>query len=266
MKTTLPLCCALVCVSSAASAHDYWLQPERFVVPVDAEFAVRLFVGDEFQSELERPYQPQPTLGFRLISRRQTRDLKPEGVAGKKPLIRMRIRRAGTHLLAMERDVQYITLKPEKFNRYLKHEKLGAALKARRDAGELNRPGRERYSRFLKCLIDAGPERDDTWKRVLKQRLEIVPLTDPAGWKKNGRMKVRVLFAGKPLPATAVFRHYKAGSKVQTISATTDKNGTATFKVPGSGTYLVRLVYMRRCDDKRADWESFWGALSFAVP
>ncbi len=267
MKTTLPLALLCFAATSTAFAHDYWLEPARFALPANEPLTVRLFVGDEFESDLERPFQPKPTLRFQLVSKDKTRDLTKECVADKKPLIAFRIAAAGTHLLAMERKPQHITLKAEKFNRYLKHEKLDAALKDRRDAGESDKPGRERYTRYLKSLITVGGTPDNTWKRVLKQRLEIVPLTDPATWKPGVAAKFQILFEGKPLSGTAVFRHFKSAGKVETESTTTDKDGTATFKLPGKGKYLVRLIHMRRCkDDDKADWQSFWGALSFAVP
>jgi hypothetical protein len=48
---------------------------------------------------------------------------------------------------------------------------------------------------------------------------------------------------------------------------TTDKMGQITMKIDRNGSWLVRLVNMQRCqtDCGEADWESFWGAISFGV-
>ena len=46
-----------------------------------------------------------------------------------------------------------------------------------------------------------------------------------------------------------------------------DETGTATIAISGKGTYLVRLIHMRRCTGcPKADWESFWAAMTFGVP
>jgi uncharacterized GH25 family protein len=167
----------------------------------------------------------------------------------------------------MERAPQLIKLDAAKFNAYLTEEGLDTIRAQRRQLGEDKLPGRERYSRYLKSLVRAGGHSDDTWKRALGQRLEIVPLVDPFAVKKGGNLPLRVLFDGKPLAGAKVLAHRRAAGKTATQSATTSAKGEVTFKVNGTGTWLVRLVHMRRAiKDKDADWESFWGALTFGVP
>ena len=252
--------------SGAVQAHDYWLQPDRFFLQVNDTVSVHLFVGHDFADEVERPFQAKPTLRFQLVSQKSTRDLTQAGIEGKKPTATLSLRNPGTHWLLMERDFFQITIEAEKFNRYLKHEKLDAILKARRKLGEEKKPGRERYCRSLKSLLQAGEKSDDTWKRILKQRLEIVPLANPADLKPGGTLRVRILFAGKPLAHVTVFRLSRAGKQVKSSSSQTDKNGVAVIRIGEKGIHLVRLVHMRRCvGDPKADWESFWSAMTFAV-
>ena len=79
----------LMCLTSTstAQAHDYWMQPERFVVRAGHPLSVRLLVGDQFVSEIERPFQAKPTLRFQLVSKKATRDLTKVSRNGKKPLL-----------------------------------------------------------------------------------------------------------------------------------------------------------------------------------
>ena len=167
--------------ATSASAHDYWLLPATFAPDTGKPVGVRVFVGDHFASEVERPYQKKPTLRFQLVSKAGAVDLMKSAKEGAKPYGTVRLKKPGSYWITLDRDFSHIVLKPEKFAKYLKHENLQAILKARKEAGESGKPGRERYCRFLKCLIHAGGERDDTWKAILKQRLEIVPLSDPSG-------------------------------------------------------------------------------------
>jgi uncharacterized GH25 family protein len=77
-------------------------------------------------------------------------------------------------------------------------------------------------------------------------------------------LRIRVLFDGKPLKDAHVFAHNRQGDKVSTQALTTSDEGTVSVKLVAGGPWLLRLVHMQRCkDDDQADWESFWGALSF---
>jgi uncharacterized GH25 family protein len=246
--------------------HDYWLQPATFFPAVKQPVAVRLLVGDGFISELERPFQTAVTRRFVLLSADGSRDLSRETRDGAKPLISLALPKAGTYWLMIERDAHYLTLPAEKFNAYLAEEGLQAILEQRRQAGEDKQPGREKYSRYLKCLLQAGATADDTWKKTGNLRLEIIPLSNPPLLKPGDRLKVRILFEGKALPAARVFADHRSGAKVQTQALTTAKDGTAEIVIAESGPWLVRLVHMQRCgNDPKADWESFWGALTFGV-
>jgi uncharacterized GH25 family protein len=256
---------ALLLLPPAAAAHDYWLQPEVFFPAVGAPVAVRLHVGEGLVSEAERPFQKKATLGFRLLSARAPVDLAAGAREGDKPVARVTFPAAGTYLLAMERAPQSIEMEAKKFNDYLAEEGLDAILAQRRKLGEDKLPGRERYRRYLKVLVQAGGRGDDTWKRAAGQRLEIVPLADPLAAKPGAALPLRVLFDGKPLAGVKVFAHRRAGGKTVTQAGLTSAKGEVTFKLDGAGVWLVRLVHMRRAADKDADWESFWGALTFAV-
>ena len=266
MKTLLTFGIAVALFSPCALAHDYWLQPDEFYVAAKSPATLRLFLGHEGTNVVERPYQKKMTLRFQLVSAGSARDLKRGAKEGAKPARTVKSLPVGTHWVVLKRDVSHITLKPAKFTSYLKHEGLERIIKARAEADETKKAGRERYSRYLKCLLQAGDKRDDTWKRVLKLKLEIVPLSNPADLKPGDSLQVRVLFEGKPLPGSAIFCIQKSGGKATMQSTKTDRAGVAKFAVKLKGAYLVRLVHMRRTkSSKRADWESFWGAMSFGV-
>jgi uncharacterized GH25 family protein len=255
---------ALLLVSSAR-AHDYWLQPETFVTAPNKPVAVRLLVGDNLEVETERAFERKTTLRLQLTSASETRDLLASGKEGGKPFLTLRIKEAGSHWIALERDRRTIRLEAEKFNDYLIEEGLDRVLDQRRLAKESDKPGRERYSRYLKCLLRCG-DGDESWKKPLGHRLEIVPLSDPSAVKPGGMLKVRVQFDGKPLPDVAIFALHRKGEKVQRQKEKTDRDGVAAYRLGDAGQWLIRMVHMRRCPDPEdADWESFWTSLSFAT-
>jgi uncharacterized GH25 family protein len=252
--------------STAAHGHDYWLEPDSFFPAPDSNVAVHLHVGDKFVSEEERPFQKKPTLRFQLIAGKETVDLAALGQEDKTPVARAAVKVTGTYLVAMERDVQRIKLDAEKFNKYLAEEGLEAILEQRRKAGEDKSAGKERYTRYLKCLLQAGDARTETWKRELGQKLEIIPEANPYDLKADAKWTIHVVFDGKPLANAKVSVHRRSKDETTTQTATTSKEGQATFLLEGEGAYLVRLVHMRRCTgDDEADWESFWSALTFGM-
>lgn len=256
----------VVLSTSMAAAHDFWIHPASFTPDAGRPIAVRVFVGEKFPGGNQVAFQRKSTGRFQLVSKAEVIDLAKTATENSKPCGQIRPARPGSYWIAFDRTVRHIVLAPEKFAKYLKHENLQSILQARKAAGEEGKPGRERYSRYLKCLIHVGGKRDDAWKRVLKQRLEIVPLADPSAVKPGGNLKVRVLFEGKPLPKAPIFALHNTGKRTDTQSTTTNAHGIAEFEIAHKGLWLIRLVHMRRCRKcPKADWESFWGAMTFAV-
>jgi len=254
----------LLLAAAPAFAHDYWLLPDSFFVKPGEVAALRLHVGDGFVSEKERPFQKKPTLRFDLLRGKETVDLTPLGVEDKTPVAAITLKDAGTYLVRMDRAPQKIELDAEKFNKYLAEEGLDAILEQRRKLGEDKKPGRERYVRCLKSLVQCGDVRDEAAPAV-GQKLEMVPLANRYTLLAGETLKVRVLFDGKPLAGAKVFAHRRAGEKVTTQTAQTTADGEAGFKL-GEGAYLLRLVHMRRCaDEDGVDWESYWAALTFGM-
>ena len=258
---------ALLCLSTTSvRAHDYWLEPESFFPEAGKPMAVRLQLGDHFASDGERPFQRKQTSVFQMIGAKKTFDLKEPGAEGKTPVAWVTAPTPGTYLLRMDRAAQLIKLDAEKFNKYLAEEGLGSVLEMRRRAGEDKKEGRERYSRCLKAIFQAGPTRDDTWKRVLGQTLEIVPQANPYELKPGAALSVRILLDGKPLGGAKVFAHCRTTEKVLTQTAISSKDGLATIQLERPGDWLLRLVHMRRhSGSEEADWESFWAALTFGL-
>jgi uncharacterized GH25 family protein len=254
-------------LAAGVLAHDYWMSPGSFFLQVGGSTPVRLFVGDEFKREEERVLQKDQTSRFELVSPKGSiEDLLPAAQRDQSPIARPRFNIAGNYLLVMERTPQRIELAPDKFTAYLTEEGLNAILDQRQQAGESTRPGRERYSRYLKALFQVGDKYDKTYKRVMGQKLEILPESNPYELKPGQRLKVLVLFDGQPLIGTQVSAYNNADDVVHTEIARTDIEGKVSFVINRTGDWLIRLVYMRRClNCQDADWESFWGAYSFGV-
>lgn len=248
-----------------ALAHEYWFEPETFFLRPNQKTTVHLYVGDGLTKDREeRPFQLDKTTMFQLFSPFKTLDLKTQLTDGATPIYNFASEKAGNYLLAMERNWSYIKLEPQKFEDYLREDGMEYIIAERKKLGESNKDGRERYSRFVKSLLQVGDKRDEIYKKQLGLKLEIVPLENPYAKKIGDKLDFKVLFDGKPLAGKTVFADNR-NSETQRV--TTDKNGKISISVDRAGLWLVRLVYMQRCqaDCGEADWESFWAAFSFGA-
>ncbi len=249
-----------------AAAHDYWLQPQQYVLSPDESTDVQLFVGDHFISESERSFQAKRTVAFQVISRSQTLDLKAHATDGQKPVCTITPTKSGNHLVVMERDWSHIEIDAKKFDDYLRHEGLSNIVKLRRNAGEENTAGRERYRRYLKTLVQVGGRFDETYKKRIGHRLEILPQANPYLLDEADSLTVSVLFEGKPLRGARVAAYNRRGDETKTQEARTNEDGQVHFTLDRSGSWLIRLVHMQRCHDvPEIEWESYWAAYSFQI-
>ncbi|HEV2914061.1 MAG TPA: DUF4198 domain-containing protein [Pyrinomonadaceae bacterium] len=257
----------LLLLSVNALSHDYWIEPEAYFVEVGQPYDVRLYLGESLKSESERPLQKERTRSFRLFSTEETEDLLASALDGQTPLAQVTLKRPGNYLIAMERNAATIKLGAKEFEDYLLEEGLDSIREQRRESGEGETEGRERYTRYLKSLLQAGTRRDDTFKRVVGHRLEIIPLNNPYRLKTGGKLKVRVQFDGQPLAGASVFAYNRHAGAMSAQKAISSGAGTVFFNLDRPGQWLVRLVHMRRCQGCEADidWESFWAAYSFGM-
>lgn len=251
--------------SNAIFAHEYWFEPETFFPAPKAKIAVHLYVGDGLVKDREeRVYETKKTDMFQLFSTFKTWNLKTSLTEGQMPIYEFSADKSGNYLLAMERNWSYITLEPQKFEDYLVEDGMEYISKEREKLGESSKPGRERYSRYIKTLLQVGDKRTDVYKKKLGMKLEIMPLENPYSKKVGDTLSFQVLFDGKPLVGKTVFANNRDS---ETQKMTTDKDGKFSMKIEKKGLWLARLVYMQRCakDCGEADWESFWGAFSFGA-
>ncbi len=247
--------------------HEYWFEPSTFFPSVNEKIDIRLYAGEALKREEERTFQKEKTTSFMQFFGKAWFDIGKDNADNSLPFYNFTSGSPGNHLFAMERNWSHIILEPKDFDDYLREDGMEYIMDERAKLGESQKAGRERYSRFIKTLLQIGEKRDASYKAKTVLKLDITPLENPYSKKVGDTIGFRVLFNGKPLANRTAFADNRDGETFAKQKLITDANGKFTIKLDRKGTWLVRLVFMQRCkaDCGEADWESFWGAFSFGV-
>jgi uncharacterized GH25 family protein len=252
--------------ASPIFAHDLYLMPDHFVTKSGVALRVVFQNGDEFP-KASSPTRPDRLRNTRLLSKAGTADF--EQIAGEATQTTANVTAPGPGLAILTANTipNFIELDPAKFKSYLEHENLTNALEWREKHGETGKPGRERYSKYVKSLIRVE-RADGYFKETTGLAIEIVPEADPYSLHPGAALPVQVLFRGKPAVDIAVESAWleNGKAKMETIGRT-DADGRIRIPVKASGAHRLHAIVMERCvDPKAADWESFWASLTFEIP
>ena len=256
--------------ATAALGHDFWLLPSSFAPKIGEVVKVGLRVGDEFPGEVVKRDDSRIVL-FAAMPEGKTADSRPlVGRDGDPVAGLLRSEKEGTQVLAYRSTPVPITLEPQKFESYLREEGLEAISKIRAQRGQTDTPGRERYSRSVKSIVNVGGKATTGATTPVGLRLEITPDQDPATIKPGEKLSVTVTFDGKPLAEALVGARTPADDKSHQVQRT-DQRGKVTFTLDHPGMWLLHSVHMIEVPkesgaDSGADWESTWSSLTFELP
>ena len=251
---------SLIAVSPTL-AHDVWMQANRFIVPVGATVAFRVFSGHGSDRE-------EWNVGIdRLVS---VQRIGPDGVALLKPTSsgsgRVKFAKAGTHVVAMVSSNAKSDLAAAKFNAYLREEGLTPAIETRERLGHSTRAGREVYSRRTKMLVKVGRSASSQphVTRPSGMTLEIVPERDPYAIRRGSPLPLRIYYQGRPLSgATVKLTNLDADAK-PVARLLSDATGRVTITHPGPGNWQVNTIWTRPvAGNPAADFDTVFSSLTF---
>ena len=256
-------------LATAALAHDFFLIPETATPAIGETFSVALHVSDTFPGD-PVAWRPKRTQAFFLLDAEGRLDLRDAALEGETATARVSLRAAGTSVISLSSEPAYIEIEGPTFEEYLGHEGHEEIIGSRRSAGVSDAPGRERYTRHVKTLVDASGRASGQSLERLGLVLEIVPETNPTALRPGDSLSVQVLTEGKPYPGGYLCATYAGHSKEHDAYAwcgRLDRRGRARVPIQAAGWQLVRITKMIPiAGDPKADWHSDWAALTFEVP
>jgi hypothetical protein len=260
-RTVSGLFALSVAVGAPAAAHDTWLLPLRFALPVGASVDAGLTSGMRFpEPESAVASDRLAATGLRVGGRIVSLEASAAGAAALR--LSAMAHAPGVAVVWATTRPRTLSLTPVQVREYLGEIGADKAVEAR---WRRQRRWRETYSKIAKAYVRVGDAAGDrSWEQPVGLELEIVPLDDPTTLRPGRPFRLRVLRGGRPLagfPLSAV----AAGRHHSPILRRTAADGTVAFEAGPSGPWLLRGTLLEASDGPDADWQSLFTTLTVGV-
>lgn len=251
MKKTCFFVICLLCAVTV-SAHDFWLEPDRYTAPPGKEIAIDWRIGQGFLGET-LVYLPFNAQRVELWTAGEFRNLSPR-FAGK-PALKVPAPDAGSAIVVTvtpKFDLEYDTW--AEFVSFVEHETIPFTLPAPQVA-----PIREQYQRFAKTLISSDGE---AWQDTrLGLRYEWVL------FQQNDGVMAQLWLDDAPAVNHAVKVYRKVKTQVQEetpVYLRTDADGKIRVdSVLVDEAILLNAVHLEYDTSDSWPWQSYWASTTF---
>ena len=254
---------SLLTIISSLLAHEFWLSPDKFIYERGEKINIRFFVGENFEGENWKGNR-EKVQSLKLYYADVNDDLSEYITTRPGDSLELKMLDEGTSLIAFNSTNTFIELAAADFNKYLEEDGLQNVIEYRKENNETDSMGRELYQRCSKTLFQVGPKKDKTSSVATGLAVDIIPLTNPYNLKHKDSLTVTILFNNSPVANSMVkIWHYDHAKTIKN-DLISDENGQAKFPVTSAGKWMVSIVKMIRLEnDPVADWQSYWGSLTW---
>lgn len=263
--TAFLLLCALLAVP--AFAHDLFLKLDNFFVAVNEKVKISVLNGSFMESEGAVTFARLKDVSF--VSPKGERINLTEADYSKNEttsFLSIEPKEAGTYVAGLSTMPREIDLDGKDFNEYLEHDGIPDTLAERKKNKELDKKVRERYSKHVKTIFQAGNAQTENYKTVFGYPVELIPQQNPYKLKAGETIEVLCLKDGKPLAGQYVMSGRESSGKIVAgANVRTDKKGIAKIKLNSAGKWYVRFINMTRTGDPNLNYESKWATLTFEI-
>jgi len=253
----------LITLFTLLSAHEFWLNPEKFIYKRTEKVNIRFLVGENFDGENWKGNNERIT-SLKIYYGGVSDDLSAVITGAEGDSIEYIMVDEGTNLVAFNSNNSFIEMEPSKFNEYLLEDGLLNALEYREKNNEMGCNGREFYQRCAKTLLQVGDVKDQTSGIITSMPIDIIPSSNPYQLKNKELFRARIFYKKSPLTNTLVKIWHRKNNKTKKIELRSDANGEIVFPVIVSGKWMISTVKMERLPDNPVcEWQSYWGSLTW---
>ncbi len=272
MKQKLTLFLSLIIISLTLFAHEFWLLPHDYIVKTGEHVNIRFQVGENFTGENWKGNNSRIEKIIHHTPDKRKLDISSLLSNQFGDSLSLPILSAGTHMITFESTNSFIELEAEKFNSYLLEDGLTNAVDYRREHNETNKPGKEYYKRCTKTIVQCENSiYNNQCTKETSLPLDIIPRDNPYehqyypyDQEADHRRWFTIRYNKKPLIQKTVKYWYKQADGIVKIKEyITNKKGQIMIELQ-AGLTMISCVHMERlADDSSADWQSYWGSLTF---
>jgi uncharacterized GH25 family protein len=248
----------------SVSAHEFWIQPDKFIYKRGDAINVKFLVGENFKGENWAGNRDKVASLRYYFDNVTDKNLGDNLGIEKGDSLQIAMLEEGTAMITLNTKNSFIDLEAPKFNEYLREDGLTEALEYRQKNGDTIKNGLENYQRSVKTIFQVGSKTTDCYKRKTDLPLDIIPAEHPYTVAKDGNFKVKIFFMGEKLKRTKVKVWHRLDDKVTHLEYTTDDDGEIKFFLSPEGEWMVSCVKMMRLEGNlQAEWQSYWGSLTW---
>jgi len=271
MNTQSTLGLALMLVSGTLAAHEYWLDPVDSSITRGSAAIIDVRNGENFTGSAF----PFDNSKFQAVSvNSETSKTSYDGRLGDYPALNPQLNNDGLYSIHVNSTANLLSYKTwDQFNAFLDYHDLDT-IKDRHNQRALPATDiTERYFRSAKTLIQVNSSGvlslDDATSVDIHNNhvfsasgsvFELLLLDNP--YSNTDTVRIKLLYQNKPLIGRQVELFWK-GSTLLRFTSLTNENGIASFKLLGSGDYLINAVNVVEPEDKDVHWLSYWASMTF---
>lgn len=255
----------LLLLSSAISAHEFWLAPINFKIDVNKELRAHEKVGQDFKGN-KYAYLSSSYESLNLTLNGVTTPIKSR--LGDLPAVSELVKEEGLAVLSAvttSSDVKYETW--EKFSNFIKSKGLDWVLDEHNKRNLPEKDFVELYRRYAKSLVKVGHGKGND--SALGLEFEWIIETNPYTTKEKA-IKAQLLWKGSPHASAHVSVFNRIGDKLIKSELTTDNEGRVEIPRTKGGLFLLNAVQMIKApikmqNEKNAVWESLWASMTYEL-
>lgn len=270
-KSSLIISLSLAVIPLNSPAHEYWLDPiDSSVIRGDSAI-VDVRNGQNFSGSAF-PYNRDK---FKLISINSTDSVVQfKGRLGDYPAIHPELTTNDLYGINLETTAEKLIYEDwKRFDTFLTYHALDDIRDQHQERKLPKSDIKERYFRSAKTLIQVS----DNGELILDETetidvsthmafaptdalFEMVLLDNP--YSNINEFRIKLLYDNKPLPNRQAEMFWKADQLLR-LTSTTDAQGIASFKMLGSGDYLLNAVQVTTPQQDDVHWISHWASITF---
>jgi uncharacterized GH25 family protein len=247
-----------------ASAQDYILMPENFILHKGDKLNLHLISGSQFVKKDEVKYESSKTAKFMIQAGSKKTDLLTVAKDSAAPIVSIPIENDGLNTISMVRKSIADDIESDDFIKMLEDEGFTQYVEKAKNSSKDS--FRERYTWYLKSLVEVEKNSANGFDKPLNEDYEITLKDNPYKGNYGDDITAQVRLKGKPLPNATVMLYVKTatGNSIFGQKLSSDKQGQIYFKLSREGIYLLRSLYTEPSKDKSVDFETRMTTFTFA--